>query len=258
MSAVSGAGDVPLVEFDPDTSAVVEPSMTVRGGSIPERLVLCFFQDVIDQHVVGRLPEVHRFRSEIGVNPAWVTGEGDDAVAILHPGVGAPLAAAFLEEAIAAGARTIVAVGGAGALLPELTMGHVVVPTGAVRDEGTSYHYLPASRTVETDPVLVAATVAFLEERGVPHIEALTWTTDALYRETAAKVARRRAEGCATVEMETAAFLAVARFRGVRCVQLLYAADDLSGETWDERDWMRADDVRTSLFELAVDLVRVL
>jgi uridine phosphorylase len=254
----NGASDVPLTEFDPSPTAVIEPSMTVRGKRIPERLVLCFFQDVIDEHVAPHHPPLHHFRSEIGANPIHVRGEGDLAVGILHPGVGAPLAAAFLEEAIAAGATTIVAVGGAGALVPELTLGHVVVPTAAVRDEGTSYHYLPPSRTVTADPTLVAATVAFLESRGVPHVEALTWTTDAPYRETVDKVARRRAEGCVTVEMETAAFFAVARFRGVRCIQLLYAADDVSGETWDERAWMQAADVRSALFELAVDLARVL
>ncbi|MEY3019636.1 MAG: hypothetical protein RLZZ272_620 [Actinomycetota bacterium] len=250
--------DVPLLEFDPSPHAVIEPEMTMRGARIPERLVLCFFRDVIATEVDGRLPIVHRLTSEVGPHPVWVDGEDARAVGVLHPGVGAPLAAACLEEAIAAGARTVVAVGGAGALVPELALGHVVVPDAAVRDEGTSYHYLPPSRTVEADPEVLAATLAFLDARGVPHRAAPTWTTDALYRETPARVARRRAEGCVTVEMETAAFYAVARFRGITCIQLLYAADDLSGETWDDRGWMGARDVRTSLFRLALDLAREL
>jgi uridine phosphorylase len=247
-----------ITEFDPTPRAVLEPADTVRGGQLPPRLLLCFFQDVLDELLVPHLTPVHHLRSEIGPNPVWVDGEGDAAVAILHPGVGAPFAATSLEEAIAAGARTIVAVGGAGSLRPELALGHIVVASSAIRDEGTSFHYLPPARTVEADPALVAAASALLEARDIPHVVARTWTTDAPYRETPRKVARRRTEGCATVEMETAAFYAVASFRRVRMLQLLYAADDVSGTTWDERSWMQASEVRRMLFTVGLDLVRAL
>ena len=100
-------------------------------------------------------------------------------VAVVHPGVGAPLAAAFLEELIPRGGRAFVACGGAGVLVPELAVGHVMVPTTAVRDEGTSYHYLPASRTVDPSPVAQAAILDVLRERDVPFVEGATWTTDA-------------------------------------------------------------------------------
>jgi uridine phosphorylase len=106
----------------------------------------------------------------------------------------------------------------------------VVVPDAAVRDEGTSYHYLPPSREGAADPDAVATAVSVLERHGVPHIVGKTWSTDAPYRETVARIARRRAEGCVTVEMEAAAFMAVARHRGVRFAQYLYAGDDLSVE----------------------------
>lgn len=249
--------EVPLTEFDGDRGAALEPADTVGDRRVPGRVVLCFFQEVIDE-LCADLPVAATFRSEVGPNAVWVVGDGDDAVGVLHPGVGAPLAAAYLEEAIAAGAHTVVAVGGAGAIVPGLTVGRVVVPTAAVRDEGTSFHYLPPSRTVEADPDALAATLAFLDARGVEHVAAPTWTTDALYRETRARVARRREEGCVVVEMETAAFFAVSRHRGVRFTQLLYAADDLTGASWDGRGWMDAVDVRTALFHLAVDLARTL
>ena len=158
-------------------------------------------------------------------------------VAVFHPGVGAPLAASLMEDAIAHGCTSFVACGGAGALVPGLALGHVVVPDAAVRDEGTSYHYLPPAREVAADPEAVRIAVAVLERHGVPHTVGKTWSTDAPYRETPARIERRRAEGCITVEMETAAFLAVARHRGVRFAQLLYAGDDVSGEAWDHRSW---------------------
>ena len=85
--------------------------------------------------------------------------------------------------------------------------------------------------------------------------KAPTWTTDALYRETRAKVERRVAEGCLTVEMEAAAFFAVAAFRGVTFGQLLYAGDDLSGEGWDGRGWDEHLEGRELLFRLAAEAV---
>jgi uridine phosphorylase len=172
---------------------------------------------------------------------------------VFHPGVGAPLAAAFLEEAIALGFRTFVAVGGAGALLPDLVLGHAVVVDSAVRDEGTSFHYLAPSRKVEADAAGVAALCSVLDENEVPFVTGCSWTTDAIYRETRARVDRRVAEGCLTVEMEAAAFFAVARFRGVHFGQLLYAGDSLAGPSWEERGWTSVTSIRERLFWLAAD-----
>ena len=73
------------------------------------------------------------------------------------------------------------------ALVPELVLGHVIVPTSAVRDEGTSYHYLAPAREVTAEPTAVAAATSVLSERGVPFVASKTWTTDAIYRETRAR-----------------------------------------------------------------------
>jgi uridine phosphorylase len=85
----------------------------------------------------------------------------------------------------------------------------------------------------------------------VPYRVARTWTTDAVYRETRSRVERRQAEGCAVVEMEASAFIAVARYRGVRFAQLLLAADSLAGEAWQHRGWQTAREARAGLFRLA-------
>ena len=132
-------------------------------------------------------------------------------------------------------------------------MGHPVVVSAALRDEGTSYHYLAPSRLVEVAPAVVEVVEEVLEASGVPFTTGTTWTTDAVYRETRDKVALRRAEGCITVEMEAAALLAVAQFRRVLLGQLLYAADSLAGDAWDHRNWVRAHDAREAVFWLAMD-----
>ncbi|MCJ7703601.1 MAG: hypothetical protein MUO62_18625 [Anaerolineales bacterium] len=102
------------------------------------------------------------------------------------------------------------------------------MPTRAVRDEGTSYHYLPPGREVQAHPQAVAAIETTLQSHQIPYITGKTWTTDAPYRETHQNVQRRREEGCLVVEMEAAAFFAVAQFRGVILGQILYGGDFLN------------------------------
>jgi len=243
----------PILEFDPERRALLEPRPRKGRQSAPAPVVLCFFREVIEAVCGGgQAEEATAFDWEHGVHPLCSLDSPHGTVGVLHPGVGAPMAAGMLEAAIASGGRYFVACGGAGAILPGLALGHVVVPTAAVRDEGTSYHYLPPSREIELDSTAMATLVDVLDRRHVPHNQGKTWTTDAPYRETVARIAQRRGEGCLTVEMETSALAAVARFRGVTFAQYLYAGDDVSGETWDHRSW-NTHSSRTDLFWLAVE-----
>lgn len=247
----------PILEFDPDPQAMIEASRNIRPMDIPHACVPCFFNDIIREQLErGTMRVVASLYSEIGTHPVYVydAGEGRE-VTVYHPGVGAPLAAGLLEEMIALGARKFVACGGAGALDQRLTLGHILIPNSAVRDEGTSYHYVPPSREIEADPTVIAAIEAVLNQRELPYIVGKVWTTDALFRETPAKVRARREEGCLAVEMEAATFFAVARFRGLPFGQLLYSGDDLSGPEWDSRGWTTRADIRQHLFELAVEAV---
>jgi uridine phosphorylase len=251
--------DAPILEFDPAPTAVIEPSEVIEPTRIPQHAVLCFFQDAIATAVErygGR--EIDRVVSEIGPNPIYELDHDGRPLALVHPGVGAPLAAGFMEELIARGVRAFVACGGAGVLVPEVALGHVIVPTSAIRDEGTSYHYLPAGREALPTGQAVQAIVDALERRRVPYVLGKTWTTDAIYRETRSKIERRVEEGCLTVEMESSAMCAVAAFRGVAFGQLLYAGDDLSGDGWDPRGWDEHAEGRRLLFELAAEAVLAL
>ncbi len=244
----------PLLEHDPAREALIEPARTIaRRADMPDRAVGCFFREVIAGLVAaGRTRTVAVLRSELGEIPVYELAHEGGRVAVYHAGLGAPLAAGILEEVIALGAERIVACGGAGALERELVVGHVIVPADAVRDEGTSHHYLAPSRTVAADPGALAAIEATLARHGVAHRPGRTWTTDAFYRETPDRIARRRAEGCCAVEMEAAALFAVARHRGKKLGQLLYAGDDLSGAAWDPRAW-DGHSGRERLFWLAVE-----
>lgn len=216
----------PILEYDPNRDAIYTPQHGIASlPAMPKRCVLAFFQDAITTlRESGQAVPIATLTSENGPNPVYRLQTADGAVALAHPGVGAPLSAFFLEELIALGGRVFVACGGGGVLDREIAVGHLVVPTSAVRDEGTSYHYLPPGREVEPDATVLAAIERVLSERGISYRRAKTWTTDGLYRETPDKVRRRRDEGCAIVEMEAATLFAVAQFRGVRMAQILTAA----------------------------------
>lgn len=244
----------PLLEFDPEPRAFMEPSDTRERLDTAEACVLTWFHDAAARAVErlgGRQAVENRW--EDGPHPLFEVSYRGQRVGILPMPVGAPAAAGLLEEVIAYGSRAFVACGGAGALRPEITLGHLIVVTSALRDEGVSHHYLPPARVVDAHPGAVDALSSALKARGIPHVSGRTWTTDGFFRETPAKIAARRDEECLTVEMEAASLAAVASFRGMPLAQLLYGGDDLSGEVWDHRSWNSQHDVRDNMLDLAME-----
>lgn len=248
----------PITEFDDDRSAIRMPNPFAIGVGtlVPARGVLCFFQDVItDLCEEGKLKEIGHLKSEIGKNPVYTYGNGSNGVTVIHPGVGAPLAAAFLEELIANGVTKFIACGGAGVLDRSREPGYPFILTSAVRDEGTSYHYLPPSREVKPHADAIQALENACREMEVEYELGKTWTTDALYRETKGKRKDRIEEGCLVVEMEAAAFFAVAQFREIKFGQIVYGGDLVHSDGWDGRRWHTRNDDRRLMFELAVKAV---
>ncbi|PKK82071.1 MAG: hypothetical protein CVT49_15595 [candidate division Zixibacteria bacterium HGW-Zixibacteria-1] len=244
----------PILEFDPERKAIIEPGEHSNPMDIAEHCVICFFREVVEKIVAeynARLMFEDKWECDL-VRFYEINYEGR-RLAFANSFVGAPVAAAMLEQAIALGCRKFIACGGAGVLDRSIAVGHIMVPSSAVRDEGTSYHYLPPGREAAASPEAVAAIEQTLKSRQIPYNICKTWTTDAPYRETKAKVELRRVEGCLTVEMEAAAFFAVAQFRGVPFGQILYGGDDVSGENWDERGWLSRISVREKLFHLAAE-----
>lgn len=246
--------EFPILEFDSSPKAMLEPSEVIEPIEIPENCVVCFFSEVIEKLVTsGKAVLIDTRKSELGLHPIYEVEFNQKRLAVFHPGVGAPLAACLLDEIIALGAKKFIACGGAGVVNKDIGYEQVVVPSSAVRDEGTSYHYLEPSREVEASVIGIKAIVGVLSRHGVKYSLGKTWTTDAPYRETLEKVKLRRDEGCLTVEMECAAFFAVAKFRNVEFAQLLYGGDDLSSEDWDGRGWLERPSIRERLFWLAAE-----
>lgn len=245
----------PILEFDPAPEAIIEPRRVIPARDVPRHCVVCFFREVVAGVVAEHNAVVVAENAwEDGVHRLYeITWQGR-RLAFLHSTVGGPQAVGLLEWTIALGCRAFVACGGAGVLTREIAVGRLIVPTLAVRDEGTSYHYLPPAREVAAHPRAVIAIKETLRAHAVPFLTGKTWTTDAPYRETPGKVHLRKREGCLAVEMEAASFFAAAQFRGLPFGHMLYGGDDVSGQDWDRRDWDNKNmPVRERLFWLAAE-----
>lgn len=244
--------EYPILEFDGNPNAKINPCNEARKADVPECCVITFFGDVINEMLQqDNLKKVTTFYSATINLPIYKTEYNGKSVGIVQGYLGAPASAALLEELIAMGFKKFIVCGAAGVLQKGIQVGHLIVPHSAIRDEGLSYHYIKPSREIECNQQAIEVIEKLFNEDNIPYIKAKTWSTDAFYRETEDKVALRVSEGCVTVEMEVAAFYAVSKFRNVILGQILFGGDDLSGVEWDSRRWCNREEIRRSLVQLS-------
>jgi len=248
------AKEFPILEFDEDRNPFIKPSNVIKPIDIADKCVLCFFSDAIEK-ILTEYPykTVSYIKSECFNFPVYELDYKGVKIALHQAAVGAPLAAGQIEELTALGCRKFIACGGCGVLQKELAVGHLIIPTTAVRDEGTSYHYIKPAREIASNEHVIQIIESTMTEQKIPYIKGKTWTTDAFYRETPAKIKQRKSEGCITVEMETSAFIAVSQYNDVEFGQILYAGDSLGGDEWDKREWHDRTEIREFVLRLALD-----
>ncbi len=133
--------------------------------------------------------------------------------------VGAPFAVLVAEQLFACGCRLLISMTSAGQLVELRPPPYFILIDRALRDEGTSYHYLPAGEFSGADPRLLRAAADAVRGLRVPVERGATWTTDAPFRETSEAISAMKAKGLLAVEMEAAALYAfgVARAKPVLC-----------------------------------------
>jgi purine-nucleoside phosphorylase len=162
-----------------------------------------------------------------------VRSEKVDGLCLCGPFIGAPYSAMILETLIAWGVRQIIFMGWCGAVAKQVQIGDIIIPSGALVDEGTSPHYGQMQSEVATPSEnLLGRTRDIFIENGQSYHEGLIWTTDAAFRETPEKVKVFQAQGVLAVEMELSALFAVGKFHGVEVMGLLVVSDEISTLTW--------------------------
>ncbi|MDR0461948.1 MAG: nucleoside phosphorylase [Christensenellaceae bacterium] len=184
--------------------------------------------DIEDLH----LPDCDLFHLVLGLSgrlPVYIYKE---KVLLVLMTVGAPNAAACVEELGYYGVKNFIAFGTAGCIDPNFDTSKLVIVERAIRDEGTSYHYLPPSVFVETDPEITNIIEKGLAKHNFSAVRGTAWTTDAFYRETYKRTSRRLEQGAIAVEMECAAFAAAAKRLGLRFGEFLFFSDAVANEGW--------------------------
>lgn len=230
--------ELPILEYDDAPTAVIQPDHEGLELALPDKAVFAFLGGCIRRYAEEQgLTPVAYFLSITKKYPVYIVNYKGEDICLCQAPVGAAAAVQIMDWLISYGVKSVISSGSCGALtdLPENAF---LIPTKALRDEGTSYHYLPPSRWVELDADVCRSMKRTLDELDLPCVPCAVWTTDGFFRETREMVEYRKAEGCSVVDMECAALAACARFRGVKFGQLLFTADTLANvERYDERGW---------------------
>lgn len=229
--------EIPILEYDDSQIAVIMPNRK-NLYSFPKKAVFPFLSDEVEKYASDNCCEqIGEFISATKVYPIFKTIYKENEICFCQAPVGAAAAAQMMDFLIGYGVKEIISAGTCGALI-DISENEFLIPVEALRCEGTSYHYLPASRTVKMNSVAVECIKHALKESNINFTECKTWTTDGFYRETKDIVEYRKQEGFHVVEMECSALAACAEFRNITFGQILFTADTLANvEKHDDRDW---------------------
>jgi len=192
-------------------------------------------------------PHLMAYNREYKTYTGTLLGE---KVSVTSTGIGGPFAAIAVEELVAIGADTFIRVGTAGGMQPETLPGEIAVVTAAIRDEGTSLHYLPVEFPAVADTDVVLALIEGAKRAGMPYRVGISQTKDSYYGEVEPErmpVANQLIErwdawvagGAICSEMESSAIFIVSSIRHVRAggVMLMSFSEDNTPQT--EEDWQR-------------------
>lgn len=244
----------PIIEFDTNKEAKINPITFADKPFDTNKLVITFFPEVVEKLKEEGKAILERVIP--GENPIDIYRFADSDVLLTLGFVGCPACAGNLDMFHAMGITKVMFCGGGGVLDSDIGVGQVLVVDGAIRDEGFSYHYIEPSKYIYTDKKVADKIVSYLEKEGVSHLRGIVWTTDAIFRETEERIARRKEEGAKIVEMEQAGCIAVAQFRGFDYGALIYGGDDVTQEEWDNREWRNCEGIRYNLVLLCERMVR--
>lgn len=195
----------------------------------PEMVILCLYKGVMKYFQL-------KFASKrVGgfLGDFYLLNKTNGKVGALgNFGIGAPVVANLAEEMIAWGTKRLVILSLAGGLQTNLAPGDVVICNRAIRDEGVSYHYLPAEKYAEASPEFVSHLSAVFGKIGLSHSIGAAWSTDAPYRESREEAAQYQSEGVLAVDMESAGLFAVGQARGVETASVFVIGDSLAKPQW--------------------------
>ncbi len=239
-----------------DFAAYLQRIGALRDYQPPAGIVLCYQRSLYD-HVL-RAEGLRRGRDRRAPHGLVPLPSTAGRVGLLGRfGIGAPAAAAVLEDLAALGTSAFVSIGTAGSLQRDLDVGGLVLCEAAIRDEGVSHHYLPPALLAAAAPEMTARLRAALAQANGTFRAGTSWTIDTPYRETVAEARQYQADGVLCVEMEAAALFAVGQVRGLQVASAFVISDSLADLVWNPQ--FEGPDVQAglvTLYQAAVSALR--
>jgi uridine phosphorylase len=220
--------------FDDRSPAKI--NLKKNENAVQADAVIYTFSQEIEKYVTAHYDceKVGEFVMACGATSVYLLRHNGKRFGFFRTWVGAPACIGMIEEmSTVLSSEKIIHFGGAGCLDKQIARGRIMIPTEAYRDEGTSYHYAPASDYIRIKNHNVVR--AFMEENRIPYVLGKTWTTDAFYRETLNNFEKHKADGCISVEMEGAAAQAVCDFRGLELYMFFTGGYLLDAPEWTNR-----------------------
>jgi len=215
----------PILEHPIEDSSVFTPEALVcavrlqRGlvhATVPEVCVLDFDGDLTDKLVESGRAAPHPSWACFHTRMVSIDVAGGTRCGMVPRTIGGPFAVLVAEQLFVSGARIVIGLTSAGRVAPSLALPHVVVADEAIRDEGTSYHYVAPGRSIRAPDRLADVLHAALRVFPLPVAKGLVWTTDAPYRETSDQLRAYAEEHVLAVEMQAASLFALAERKGLQ------------------------------------------
>lgn len=207
---------------------MLSPEKFLDGKSYPDKGIMIFTKNMAN--AVRELTNLNYDLKQS--NKPYKIKYLDDEITLLYPFFGAPATIVAFEIASAYGLTKMIAVGEAGAIHPKVKITDYILPRWGVREEGTSYHYMPIQYTPRINNKLHETLLNNLRREGYRVHVGSVWTTDAIFRETTDKIEKYRDIRVLCVDMESTALMSVAEYRSVEIAILLVASDELYHDIW--------------------------
>ena len=264
---LGNVNDAPILEFDEDSAKESKTHFFRQGkknfGAFDKVVemgidrCIIFLPRAFDEcvEIYGKCEKIYEFKSASTISPVYLY---DNKCLIALCPLGGPASGNLMEELSYVGITKFIACGSCGCIVDGIDIhNNFFIPTSAIRDEGLSYHYIPASRYIETNKNVNKVLEEALVMHHQQYVTGRTWTIDALYRETPNRTKRRIEEGAIGVEMECASLAAVAEYNALTFGSLFYFTDLLSGTGWDWRFYDKVE-LRTRLINIVFDALMAL
>lgn len=249
-----------IIDTFDNSAPLISPGNFYKKGNIAEKCIVTFSHKVLDD-VLKR----YKYKKEVcsgtanGKIQVYSLMQKNEKILFYMSPIGSACAGCIMDEVnYLTGAKQFIVFGSCGSLNNELTSGKFIVPTESYRDEGFSYHYLKPSDYIK---------VANWEEvsrqfdvLSIPYVNGRTWTTDAIYRETEGNVAKRKSDGCISVEMESAGLQALCSYKGLELYTFFFASDLVDGEVWENVNLGTEEERKKQIncFEIALKLAELI